>query len=101
MGLPVVPLPRDTVNVAGQDVEVRGLSRAEALRLRSLIEDEDAADAFVLQCGTGVSHDEAAAWREVTPLETVGLLVDRILELSALTGEASKSDGAGPSAGGA
>lgn len=99
--LPNVPLPKDTVDVEGTKVEVRGLSRAEVLRLQTLSKDQDAAEVFLLAQGAGVSEDEAKAWHGATPVETVGAVLDRICELSGITGEgASKSDSEGPPEGG-
>lgn len=101
MGLPVVPLPKSTVEVAGVAVEVRGLSRAEAMRLPSFHEDPDAGETFVLARGTGITEAEAADWRASSPVDVVGAVVDEILRLSGLGDEVSKSDGAGSDSGGA
>ena len=83
MGLPVVALPTDTVLIGDDKVEIRGLSRAETLRLSGL--EIDDADNLVLSIGAGVSEDEARAWRNTTSNEVVRKLVDRIVELSGLT----------------
>lgn len=84
MGLPVSPLPTTTVNVAGVEVEIRSLSRAEALKLNGFRGREDEAEVFILSCGTGVSADEASAWRESVDTATAGLVIDGILVLSGL-----------------
>lgn len=95
MGLPVVKLPRTTVMVGGEPVEVRGLSRAEAMRLPHFRDDPDAAETFLLARGVGISEDEALAWRNESPVDAVGVLVDAIIDLSGLGEEVSKSDGPG------
>lgn len=92
MALPSIPLPRDVVVVDGVDIPVRGLSRAAALRLHSLADDPDKADTFVLAFGTETPEDEAAEWRESVPFQTVDVVVNRILELSAFVEGAQKSD---------
>lgn len=94
MSLPVTKLPTDTVTVDGQSVEVRGLSRAEAYKLATGIfkDDPDAGEVYILTCGTGASEDEVKAWRETTDMVTAGVVVDRILALSGMSG----SDGKDP-----
>jgi hypothetical protein len=82
MVLPSVPLRTATVDVEGTKVEVRGLSRSEAVDLQKFVPDVDKIDTWVLACGTGVSVEEADEWRKQTPSDTVSLLVDRIGELS-------------------
>lgn len=99
--LPPVPLPTDTVSVAGTDIVVRGLSRAEATRIAKFNGDVDAAESFVLARGVGISEDDAKAWRDATPPDVAGLVVDRIIELSGLTDHpegATKSGSAGTDA---
>lgn len=91
MGLPSIPLPKDIVEVGGDKVEVRGLSRAEVIKLQTFNGDMDAVENFVLSCGTGVSEDEAKEWRGAVPADEAGNLIDRIVELSGLTEGASKS----------
>lgn len=91
MSLPVVALPTDVVAVAGAEVKVRGLSRAEALKIQTFTGDLDGAENHILACGTGVTEDEAAEWRANTPPDVAGAIVDRIIELSGLTEGAQKS----------
>lgn len=92
MSLPVVALPTDVVAVAGAEVKVRGLSRAEALKIHTAFAgDLASAETFILACGVGVTEDEAADWRDNTPPEPVGVVVDRIIELSGLAEGAQKS----------
>lgn len=89
--LPPVPLPTDTVNVAGVDVPVRGLSRSESLHITQMNGDIDAAETYLLARGAGVSEEDAKAWRDSAPADAVGAVVDRIVELSGLTEGAQKS----------
>lgn len=91
MALPLVALPTDIVVVADEKVEVRGLSRAEALKLQTFDGDLDAAENHILACGTGVTLEEAAEWRAAVAPDVAGALVDRICELSGLVEGAQKS----------
>lgn len=92
MALPVRALPTSTVTIEGVAVEVRGLSRAEALKLTTQFADNvDGAETFIVSCGTGVSIEEAAEWRGATDVATAGLIIDEVIKLSGLTGEDGKS----------
>lgn len=89
--LPAVPLPRDTVDVEGVPVQVRGLSRHEVTKLAAFGVDVDGAENWALACGTDISVDEATAWRAAVPADVAGAVVDRICELSGLAEGAQKS----------
>lgn len=83
--LPSVPLPTDTIDINGQEVRFRSLSRAETLKLTTQFKDDpDSAEIFVLACGTGVSLDQAKQWRDETDPTTAGKLVDGIIILTGL-----------------
>lgn len=86
--LPSKAMPRATVTIDGQDIEVRGLSRAEAVKLSTGYDQDtiDDAEIFVLVCGTGVSEDEAREFRDNTDTVTAGLVIDKIIELSGING---------------
>lgn len=85
--LPVKPLARDTVMIEGQPVELRGLSRAEALKLKThySVETADDAEVFVVMCGTGASKQEATDFLANNDVNTAGLVIDKIIELSGIT----------------
>jgi len=87
-----VPLPTDVVCVAGAEIKVRGLSRAEALKIQTFTGDLDGAENHIVACGVGVTEEEAAEWRAATPPDVAGAVVDRICELSGLVEGAQKSD---------
>jgi hypothetical protein len=91
MPLPTIPLPAATVH----GVELRGLSRTEAMHFTTGFTEEalpdvplgdrgDRAEAWILARATGVTEAEAAEWRTVTPSAIVGEVVDRIILLSGL-----------------
>lgn len=79
--LPAVPLGTGTAEVAGSEVPIRSLSRAEVLRMRALVDSGDS-EAFVIARGTGCTDDEAAAWLDSTDNDTAKALVEAILSMS-------------------
>jgi hypothetical protein len=87
MPLPVKPLGTATVEIAGEVVEYRSMSRAQALKLNALKGREDEAEVLILMSGTGCTEDEAKAFREGNDTDTAGLLIDGILVLSGLATE--------------
>lgn len=91
-GLPVSPPPDDVVETPGGPVTVRGLSRREFVNLTSFAGDVEGAETFLLACGTGYSEEEVTKWRDASSAEAVGLVVDRISELSSLSEGARKSE---------
>lgn len=93
MTLPAVPLPTDKVDVAGEQVEVRGLSRLEVARLGTGVYagKNDDAEVFVLSRGANISEDEARAWLGAVHADVAGPVLDRICELSGLGEGAQKS----------
>lgn len=95
MTLPTKPMPTRTIDIDGQALDVRGLSRTEAMHFTTGFTPDampdtlvgaraDLAETYLVSKGTGVTEDEAAAWRDSTDSEAVGLVVDTVLELSAL-----------------
>lgn len=95
MSLPIKPLAWDSVEIAGEKVRYRSLSRAEALRMGTFAGREDEAEVFILTCGTGCTEDEARAFRDGNDTETAGLLVDGIIILSGLTRKTAQPAGDG------
>jgi hypothetical protein len=98
--LPSEPLARGVVAIGDTKVEYRALSRSEVLELAKFEGDPNGGETHVVACGAEVTPEEAAEWRNTTAPETVGVLVDAILELSKLTEGAQKSNGTGDSPGG-
>jgi len=93
MGLPSLPLRRETLDLDGQSVEVRGLSRAEALIARDRSSESVAAmETYVLSVVFDVSVEDAQAWHADADQQHVGLILDAVARLSGLdeaTGKAS------------
>lgn len=100
--LPRKALPTGTVTIEGQVIEVRGLSRAEALHFTTgftegELEDRvTRAEVFLLVKGVGVSEEEALAWRNETDADTSGPLIDKVIELSGLSKQQPGKDGKTP-----
>lgn len=86
MPLPTINIPRDTVTLSdGSTVEVRGLTRAEAIAIGDVAESGAAAiEAWLVAYGTNTPHADAEAWYDTTPSGDVGLVVDKVQELSKL-----------------
>jgi hypothetical protein len=91
MALPVSPLATATVEIAGETVEYRSLSRAQALALNGYRGREDEAEVFILECGTGCTTEEAKEFRESNDTDTAGRLIDGILILSGLATDSPKT----------
>ena len=94
MALPISICPRDTVQLpSGGTVEVRGLSRAEAVQIRSMSPDVEAMEIFSLEKGCEVSAEDARSWWTNGRNDDVEKTVDTIYRLSGLTEDTGK-DGA-------
>lgn len=91
--LPVKAMPTATVDIDGTAIEVRGLSRAEALKLNTSYSEAtaDEAEVFVLSHGASVDEDEAREWLQTTDTTTAGLLIDKIIELSGIIDQNGKA----------
>lgn len=83
--LPTKPLPEDSIEIAGERVVFKSLSRAAALKLHTFAGAPDEAEVFILCQGTGCTEEEARAFRDGNDTETAGALIDGILILSGLT----------------
>lgn len=88
-------LPERDVDLPGVGtVRVRGLSRAEAMRVRDLRDDLAAAEQLLVTLGLvdpALSAGDVAAWYEAAPAGEIDRLVGPIQELSALGEDAPKS----------
>lgn len=99
MPLPEVKIPREIVRVGDDDISVRGLTRAEAVRIQALAPDVEAMEILMLACGTDTSEDDVRAWVNATPAGTVEPLSDAIVRLSGLGPDAQFRGGTGPGPG--
>jgi hypothetical protein len=83
--LPKAKGPVDTVDVDGELVEVRGMTRGEVTTLMGMKDESvDKSDAFALSCGAGVSTTEAAEWLASAPMGVSQSLLEAVLRLSGL-----------------
>lgn len=95
MSLPKFPLPRETVEVDGEFLQIRGLTRAEAARFQKMVEAEvpwDKLEAAVIAAGCEVTVEEAEEWCAATSSHVVVAVTDAIKRLSRLEEGAEKSD---------
>lgn len=86
MGLPKTSLPTQVVQVAGQDVQIRGMSRAEVHKIGT---DLEAAEAVVISFACDVTVEEAQAWLGSTSADDAQVLIEAVIALSGL-GDAPK-----------
>ena len=84
MALPIAPLPTGEVVINGETVVYHSMTRSQALKLNGFKGAEDAAELFILQCGTGCTEEDAKAFRDGNDTATAGRLIDGILILSGL-----------------
>lgn len=88
-------LPTKTVDVDGGQVVVRALSRAEALHLRTLRDDQTALERTMLLYALvdpELDVDEVGQYMDVAGVDEVAELVEAIKALSGLSEGSPKSD---------
>lgn len=87
------PLATEDIEVLGEVVTVRALSRSEALHVNTAFSKEtaDEAEVYILSKGASVSEDEARSWLQGADLEAGGLLIDAIVRLTGLGDEDPKA----------
>jgi hypothetical protein len=83
--LPTRPLPTDTVEIAGETVTFRSLSRDEVFKLANFSDDPAGAEVFMLSRACSIPETEVQAWRETTDAVTVAKLLAAIAALSGVT----------------
>lgn len=93
MQLPIVPLDTGTSDIGGTAVGIKSLSREQVARLAGFSDDVDAAEAFTIAAGTGVTIEEAAEWRKQVSAPVVSKLLADIGVISGL--RAVRKDAAG------
>lgn len=101
MALPAAPLARGTVEVAGEMVEVRSLTRGEALEIRALAGEPDAdrrGEVLMIAWGTDTSPEEAEGWWRASDPVAVQKLVRGIAVVSRLLAEDGGDPKPAPSA---
>lgn len=89
MGLPVKPLPTDRIEINGQLVTFRSLSRAEARQLAPIKDDAALAEPQLLAWAFDVTLAEAEAWIESTPTPDANRVFNAVLVFSGLTTQAA------------
>lgn len=92
MSLPRNPLTKKTITIAGEEVELRSLSRGQVIAFAQMSNDKVAdAEKFLIVCGTGWPKDEVAQWYEEVPSDDAKLIAESVLEISGLTEEVGKA----------
>lgn len=90
MSLPKIALPTRELDIEGQPLTVRGLSRAEAHSMRGFGDDLVGAEAYVISTCCGVTTVDAAAWIADSPTHVVNLVLESVFELSGLGADGPK-----------
>lgn len=94
MSLPKVPPVREAVEVDGTFIEIRSLTRAEAMRFAQMTEDGARGpdlEVAVLAAATDTDPDDTRSWYDNTPTNVVDVVLDAIKRLSKLDEGAQKS----------
>ena len=84
MSLPIEPLATGSVTIAGESVPIASLSRADVIRLAGMGDNPEDAETLMIAHGTGVSDDEARAWRTKVDAKTAERLLDAVAVLSGI-----------------
>lgn len=85
MTLPVGQLAKGKIEINGEVVEIRSLSRREAVKIATdYSDDADGGEVFILMCGTGCTEDEAVAFRDNTDPMVAAKLIEGIARLSGI-----------------
>lgn len=92
MGLPQIPLRKETIVVGDEKIEVHGLSYAVALRLDSMEGTLEDKSAFLLAMGCDVSEEEVRQWMQITPADVIDTVTEKIMELTGISREYNFQD---------
>lgn len=96
MSLPVSQVGRKEITLpSGAKVEIRGLSRAEALQARAKLPDVAAMECVAIAAACGVTFEEAVEWQKTARADDGEYLTDEIAELSGLSEAEGKADAEG------
>ena len=92
MPLPLIPLPTTTIEVGGQKVTIRSLSRGERLALADLDLDARGLEAYIVGRCTETPDEEAAAWLAAVAPDVADKLIADTMEWSGLVGPSTGSE---------
>lgn len=96
MALTISKPPTGTANLpSGLTVSIRGLTRAEAVQLRTMRDDPSAIEIHCIRYACGLSEDEATEWWTESRQDDVEELVNEISRLSGLDEKTGKADAEG------
>lgn len=93
MSLPISVCPRETITLpGGGELEIRGLSRGEAIQMRGLMANPQAVEIASIRYATGETEAAVTAWCQEARNDDVEFLVDAIARLSGLSADVGKDD---------
>lgn len=88
--LPRTQHQTEEIELSGGPVTVRGLSRAEALRMADHGDNVQALEIDVIATATSTPQKDAASWYEEASSQDVELIVTTVLRLSGMDGDLGK-----------
>lgn len=89
--LPKSKVPTKLLDFDGEKVSVKGLTRAETVRIGQLANSApEYVDTVVIALGCDVTEAEAEEWLKTAALQDTQRLVEAVLELSGLGDETPK-----------
>lgn len=94
MALPAAKIQTEEIELSGGTVTVRGLSRAEALRMAEHGDNVRELEIDVIATATGTPPKDAADWYEEASSQDVEQIVKTVLRLSGMDGELGKGSSA-------
>lgn len=94
MSLPKFPARRETIEIEGEFIPIRSLTRAEAAAFQKMVAADspwDELEMAVIAAGTDTDLEEVRDWYKATPGDVAERISTAIRQLSRLDGEAQKS----------
>lgn len=91
MALPKIYAPLETVEIGGEQITLRALTRAEQFQVQKAVKadiPEDEQEILVVSLATDVPLDEARDWYGATPTWAVQELLEEIYRMNKLGEEA-------------
>lgn len=100
MTLPKFPARKETVEIDGEFIPIRSLTRGEQAQMQQIVEGGlhwSELEMAVIAAGTDTPLDEVREWYAATPGDVAEQLSDAIRVLSRISEGAQKSSGTGDS----
>lgn len=90
--LPKIELPFRKIDVCGNELTIKGLTRAQIHEMRGVdANDLNAVESRCLAYAIGCTFEEASTWLAETPADVAGKVMDEIFDLSGLADKGKES----------